>query len=203
MIVFDLTCDKNHVFEAWFKDSATFDRQSKKRLVTCAVRGSTHVRKAPMAPRISSGSAAPAPAERGPDRGCGTRGQAARRWRPTRWPPRRPSSRPSCASCAARSKRIPNMWGRASPRRRGRSHLRRSGEAQHLRRGERGRCARAGRGRRGVRPRALAAAHRQPGLSEEFQGDIGAGAEDQNDSPRERRSEATRGSLSSSPGCAG
>lgn len=64
MIVFDLTCDKNHVFEAWFKDSATFDRQSKKRLVTCAVCGSTHVRKAPMAPRISTGaeSAPPEPA---------------------------------------------------------------------------------------------------------------------------------------------
>ena len=63
MIVFDLTCDKKHVFEAWFKDSATFERQSKKRLVSCAVCGSTHVRKAPMAPRISSGGeAAPEPA---------------------------------------------------------------------------------------------------------------------------------------------
>jgi hypothetical protein len=56
MIVFDLTCDKKHVFEAWFKDSATFERQSKKRLVSCAVCGSTHVRKALMAPRISTGS---------------------------------------------------------------------------------------------------------------------------------------------------
>lgn len=62
MIVFDLTCDKKHVFEAWFKDSATFERQSKKRLVSCAVCGSTHVRKAPMAPRISTGSEAQAPA---------------------------------------------------------------------------------------------------------------------------------------------
>jgi hypothetical protein len=61
MIVFDLTCDKKHVFEAWFKDSATFERQSKKRLVSCAVCGSTHVRKAPMAPRISTGGEAPAP----------------------------------------------------------------------------------------------------------------------------------------------
>jgi hypothetical protein len=62
MIVFDLTCDKKHVFEAWFKDSATFERQSKKRLVSCAVCGSTHVRKAPMAPRISTGADAPATA---------------------------------------------------------------------------------------------------------------------------------------------
>lgn len=61
MIVFDLTCDKKHVFEAWFKDSATFERQSKKRLVSCAVCGSTHVRKAPMAPRISTGGDAQAP----------------------------------------------------------------------------------------------------------------------------------------------
>jgi hypothetical protein len=57
MIVFDLTCDKNHVFEAWFKDSATFDRQNKKKQVSCAVCGSTHVRKAPMAPRIATGNA--------------------------------------------------------------------------------------------------------------------------------------------------
>jgi hypothetical protein len=62
MIVFDLTCDKNHVFEAWFKDSATFDRQSKRKLVSCAVCGSTHVRKAPMAPRIATGGGE-APAE--------------------------------------------------------------------------------------------------------------------------------------------
>ncbi len=55
MIVYDLTCDKGHVFEAWFKDSATYDRQEKKKQLACAVCGSAKVRKAPMAPRVSSG----------------------------------------------------------------------------------------------------------------------------------------------------
>lgn len=53
MIVYDLTCDKGHVFEAWFKDSATYDRQEKKKQLACAVCGSAKVRKAPMAPRVS------------------------------------------------------------------------------------------------------------------------------------------------------
>jgi len=55
MIVFDLKCHKSHVFEAWFKDSAAFDRQKKRGLVACTICGSTKVEKAPMAPRISTG----------------------------------------------------------------------------------------------------------------------------------------------------
>lgn len=60
MIVYDLACDKGHVFEAWFKDSATYDRQEKKKQLACAVCGSSRVQKAPMAPRISSGKSEPA-----------------------------------------------------------------------------------------------------------------------------------------------
>lgn len=52
MIVYDLACDNGHVFEAWFKDSAAYDRQEKKRQLACAVCGSSQVKKAPMAPRI-------------------------------------------------------------------------------------------------------------------------------------------------------
>jgi hypothetical protein len=52
MIVFDLACDNGHRFEAWFKDSAAFERQAKKKLLSCALCGSARVRKAPMAPRI-------------------------------------------------------------------------------------------------------------------------------------------------------
>ena len=55
MIVFDLKCDRGHVFEAWFKDSATFERQRKRREVDCAICGSTSIAKAPMAPRLSRG----------------------------------------------------------------------------------------------------------------------------------------------------
>lgn len=54
MIVYELACDKGHSFEAWFKDGATYDRQEKKKLLSCAVCGSSRVRKAPMAPRIGS-----------------------------------------------------------------------------------------------------------------------------------------------------
>lgn len=56
MIVYDLACDNGHVFEAWFKDSAAFDRQARKKLLTCALCGSSHVKKAPMAPRIGMGA---------------------------------------------------------------------------------------------------------------------------------------------------
>lgn len=55
MIVFDLACDNGHRFEAWFKDSATYERQAKKKQLSCALCGSARVRKAPMAPRIASG----------------------------------------------------------------------------------------------------------------------------------------------------
>jgi hypothetical protein len=53
MIVYDLTCNKGHVFEAWFKDSAAYDKQEKKKQLTCAVCGSSKVRKALMAPRLA------------------------------------------------------------------------------------------------------------------------------------------------------
>lgn len=54
MIVFDLKCKAGHVFEAWFPDSAAFERQKKKRQLTCPVCGDMHVSKAPMAPRIAT-----------------------------------------------------------------------------------------------------------------------------------------------------
>jgi hypothetical protein len=62
MIVYNLACDKGHVFEAWFKDSASYDRQEKKKHLACAVCGSARVRKAPMAPRIGSGKGKDEPA---------------------------------------------------------------------------------------------------------------------------------------------
>jgi hypothetical protein len=58
MIVYNLACEKGHVFEAWFKDSASYDRQEKRKHLSCAVCGSSRVRKAPMAPRIGSGTKA-------------------------------------------------------------------------------------------------------------------------------------------------
>ena len=54
MILYNLRCAKDHVFEAWFRDSGTYDEQSKAGEVACPACGSTKVAKAPMAPNISS-----------------------------------------------------------------------------------------------------------------------------------------------------
>ena len=54
MIVFDLICANEHVFEAWFKDSATFERQRRKKEVACPMCGDTKVQKALMAPNIAT-----------------------------------------------------------------------------------------------------------------------------------------------------
>lgn len=53
MIRYQLTCKKEHSFEGWFRDSAAYDAQAKKKLVACPVCGSTKVAKAPMAPAVS------------------------------------------------------------------------------------------------------------------------------------------------------
>lgn len=54
MILYNLKCSQDHVFEAWFKDSATFDAQVAGGEVTCPLCGDGDVRKALMAPNIST-----------------------------------------------------------------------------------------------------------------------------------------------------
>lgn len=61
MISFNLRCGKDHVFEAWFKDGKSFDRQARQGKVACPVCGNTKVAKAPMAPNIASGVSRKAP----------------------------------------------------------------------------------------------------------------------------------------------
>lgn len=53
MIVFDLKCRDDHVFEAWFADSATYESQVAAREVQCPICGDTKVAKAPMAPNVA------------------------------------------------------------------------------------------------------------------------------------------------------
>jgi len=53
MILYQLRCAKHHEFETWFRDSATFDAQSRKGAVECPFCGDTKVVKAPMAPRLA------------------------------------------------------------------------------------------------------------------------------------------------------
>ena len=63
MIVFDLKCERSHVFEAWFADSAAYDAQVKRGAVSCPACGSTLIDKALMAPNVARGKAnEPAPA---------------------------------------------------------------------------------------------------------------------------------------------
>ena len=63
MIVYELKCSSGHVFEGWFRDAATFDRQAAAGKVACAVCGDSQIAKAPMAPRLAKrrGAAEPAP----------------------------------------------------------------------------------------------------------------------------------------------
>ena len=56
MIVFDLKCASHHVFEAWFRDGATYEAQAAAGEVTCPLCGDTDIAKAPMAPKVARGS---------------------------------------------------------------------------------------------------------------------------------------------------
>jgi len=51
MIQFKLKCADSHEFEAWFRDGATYDAQSKAGEIECPMCGDRSVTKAPMAPR--------------------------------------------------------------------------------------------------------------------------------------------------------
>lgn len=63
MIVFDLKCRKDHVFEGWFADSAAFEAQVKAGEVACPVCGDKKVAKALMAPNVATRSSAAKAAE--------------------------------------------------------------------------------------------------------------------------------------------
>jgi hypothetical protein len=52
MIRYALQCERGHAFESWFQDSASFDRQAKRGLVSCPICNSMKVEKSIMAPQI-------------------------------------------------------------------------------------------------------------------------------------------------------
>ena len=56
MINYRLVCSSGHEFEGWFKDSATFDAQARKRALECPVCGDATVQKGVMAPALLKGS---------------------------------------------------------------------------------------------------------------------------------------------------
>jgi hypothetical protein len=45
LIVFDLECGRGDRFEGWFNNTASFEEQSSKKLVTCPICGNTRVRR--------------------------------------------------------------------------------------------------------------------------------------------------------------
>lgn len=53
MIRYTLACEKRHTFESWFANSAAYDKQAKRGLVTCPHCGSAKVDKALMAPQLA------------------------------------------------------------------------------------------------------------------------------------------------------
>ncbi len=53
MIKYALACDNGHTFESWFQNSAAYDKQVKKKLVTCPVCDSAKVEKSIMAPQVA------------------------------------------------------------------------------------------------------------------------------------------------------
>lgn len=57
MIVYRIACGHGHEFEGWFKNSAAFDEQVAEGALACPICGETDIRKAPMAPAVSSARA--------------------------------------------------------------------------------------------------------------------------------------------------
>ena len=53
MIRYTLSCERGHEFESWFQNSAAYDKQAKRGLVTCPLCKSAKVEKAIMAPRLA------------------------------------------------------------------------------------------------------------------------------------------------------
>lgn len=53
MIRYALRCECGHAFDSWFSDSAAYDAQHARKLVTCPLCESSNVEKAIMAPRLA------------------------------------------------------------------------------------------------------------------------------------------------------
>ncbi|NOZ41699.1 MAG: DUF1178 family protein [Alphaproteobacteria bacterium] len=67
MIVFDLRCEDNHVFEAWFQNSDAYESQVSEGHIHCPFCGSSSIVKSLMSPNIVVKSASARPRETGGD----------------------------------------------------------------------------------------------------------------------------------------
>jgi len=61
MIHYQLRCSEAHSFDGWFKDSTTFEKQAKLRLIECPECGDTGVDRALMAPSVAKRESLPVP----------------------------------------------------------------------------------------------------------------------------------------------
>ncbi|AHM04399.1 hypothetical protein roselon_02048 [Roseibacterium elongatum DSM 19469] len=61
MIRYALKCAEGHNFESWFQSAEAFETLADRRLVSCAVCGSSDVKKALMAPGVAVGEATAPP----------------------------------------------------------------------------------------------------------------------------------------------
>jgi len=64
MIKFDLICEYQHIFEASFDDSKSFEKQIRKKLIECPFCNSSKISKSVMAPNISDKSTSSAKVNR-------------------------------------------------------------------------------------------------------------------------------------------
>jgi hypothetical protein len=54
MIKYTLRCSKDHRFDSWFRDSATYEKQEKRRLLECPTCGDSKVERALVAPNVTA-----------------------------------------------------------------------------------------------------------------------------------------------------
>ena len=52
MILFDLCCENEHTFEAWFPSSKNYEEQLRKKMIKCPFCDSSKIKKALMAPNL-------------------------------------------------------------------------------------------------------------------------------------------------------
>ncbi len=78
MILYQLQCHDGHEFEAWFQNSAAYDKQAELGTVECPFCESNRVHKAIMAPNIAKKRASSAPA--GSDKQTMVRDARAVKW---------------------------------------------------------------------------------------------------------------------------
>ena len=53
MILFDLKCENDHKFEAWFPSSSNYEDQLKKKMIECPYCNSKKIKKSLMAPNLN------------------------------------------------------------------------------------------------------------------------------------------------------